>query len=120
MLAYVATAVVPVGDAERALNFYVNLLDFERRGETTARDSGRRIAIAPRRGRGMLTLASGQRARQRRDGERFAGSSSARPTSGPPIASFARAASPSSRLRTPSPRGCCRRVSSMRMGMACS
>jgi len=73
MLAYVADALIPVNDAERALEFYVNLLGFERRGETTTRDGGRQIAIAPRRGRGTLTLASERQTRQRRDGEHFTG-----------------------------------------------
>ncbi len=73
MLAYVANTVVPVSDTERALKFYVNLLDFEKRGEMIARDGGRQIALAPRCGRGTLTLASERRARQRRGGEHFAG-----------------------------------------------
>lgn len=72
MLAYVANTVVPVSDAERALKFYVTLLDFEKRGETIARDGRRQIALAPRRGRGTLTLASERRAR-RCGGEHFAG-----------------------------------------------
>ncbi len=73
MLAYVANTLVPVSDAERALDFYVNLLGLEKRGETISRDGGRQIAIAPRRGRGTLTLASERRARQGRCGEHFAG-----------------------------------------------
>ncbi len=73
MLAYVANTLIPVSDAERALNFYVNLLGLEKRGETLAHDGARQIAIAPRRGRGTLTLASERRTRQRRSGEHFAG-----------------------------------------------
>jgi catechol 2,3-dioxygenase-like lactoylglutathione lyase family enzyme len=73
MLAYVANTLIPVSDTERALRFYVNLLGFEKRGETTAPDGDRQIAIAPRRGRGTLTLVSERRARQRRNGEHFAG-----------------------------------------------
>lgn len=73
MLAYVANTLVPVSDAERALAFYVNLLGFEKRGETTVRDGGRQIAIAPRRGRGTLTLASERRTKQSQRGEEFSG-----------------------------------------------
>jgi len=73
MLAYVANTLVLVGDAERALNFYVDLLGFEKCGELTTHDGGRQIAIAPRRGRGTLTLASERRTRQRGAGEHFAG-----------------------------------------------
>lgn len=73
MLAYVANTLIPVSDTERALRFYVNLLDFERRGETIAPDGGRRIDIGPRRGRGTLTLASERRVRQGRNDRDFAG-----------------------------------------------
>lgn len=73
MLAYVANTLISVSDAERALNFYVNLLGLEKRGETLAHDGARQIAIAPRLGRGTLTLASERRTRPRRGGEHFAG-----------------------------------------------
>jgi catechol 2,3-dioxygenase-like lactoylglutathione lyase family enzyme len=73
MRAYVANTLIPVSDADRALNFYVNLLDFEKRGETTAYNGARQIAITPRRGRGTLTLVSEHRTRQRRGGGHFAG-----------------------------------------------
>lgn len=73
MFAYVANTLIPLSDTERALSFYVNFLDFEKRGEITARDGGRQIAITPRRGRGTLTLTSARQVRQRRNGEHFAG-----------------------------------------------
>lgn len=70
MLAYVANALVPVRDTERALSFYVNLLGFEKRAEAILGDGGRRIDVAPRHSRGALTLATAQEARR---GARFAG-----------------------------------------------
>lgn len=73
MLAYVARTLLPVSDVEQALNFYVNLLDFEQRAETVLCNGGRRIEITPRRGRGALTLATMQDARPDQRKERFTG-----------------------------------------------
>lgn len=73
MLVYVARALLPVSDAERALRFYIDLLDFEKRAETVVGDGRRQIEIAPRRGRGALTLTTVQHARHEKRKARFAG-----------------------------------------------
>lgn len=72
MLAYSANQCIPISDAERALDFYINTLGFEKRADTAKADGARLIEVAPPGARRAVTLARVERARRSGD-DRFVG-----------------------------------------------
>ena len=72
MIAYSANRFIPVSDAERALDFYVNTLGFEKRADFGRHDGARLIEVAPPGARRAITLIRGRQVR-RGSGDRFVG-----------------------------------------------
>lgn len=72
MIAYTANRFIPISDAERALDFYINTLGFEKRADSGRADGSRLIEVAPPGARRAITLVRAQRPRHK-PGDRFVG-----------------------------------------------
>jgi lactoylglutathione lyase len=73
MIAYVANTTVQVSDQDRALDFYVNKLGFEKRADTRFVDGNRWLEVAPVGAASSLVLTQGRRTRDEQRPTQFAG-----------------------------------------------
>ncbi|CAA9587389.1 MAG: hypothetical protein AVDCRST_MAG18-4117 [uncultured Thermomicrobiales bacterium] len=73
MIAYAADNLIPISDADRALDFYINTLGFEKRTDSGQADGSRLIEVAPPGARRSITLARARRPHQGGQGQQFAG-----------------------------------------------
>jgi predicted enzyme related to lactoylglutathione lyase len=73
MIAYSAAKLIPISDCDRALDFYLGTLGFEKRAETGQPDGSRLIEIATPGARRSITLARAQRPQQESRAGQFVG-----------------------------------------------